>query len=201
MSTQTVASVATNDIRDIHPPVPLPDLWSWLGWVLAVLALAGAAGALWRLWRGRRARILAQPPEPPHVRARRRLGAALALLPDARAFCFAVSDALRCYLEERFGLHAPERTTEEFLSELQHSDRLTAAQKQTLGDFLQRCDLVKFARHRPAEPELRELYAVALQLIAETQPIEAPAPAGHEPGPVVAPPAGGSQTLAAAQPH
>ncbi len=61
------------------------------------------------------------------------------------------------YLEERFDFHAPERTTEEFLYELQGTNLLTAAQKQSLADFLASCDLIKFAKYEPTETELRAL--------------------------------------------
>lgn len=181
VATPHTAAIATNDIRDIRPPVPLPNPWVWLLWLLAAAVLAAAALVLWRRWRHRRAAELVVPPEPPHVRARRRLHDALALLHDPRAFCFAVSDALRWYLEERFAFHAPERTTEEFLVELQHTGLLAPDQKGTLADFLQRCDLVKFARYEPGEPELRELHAVALRLVEETEPVEPVAPLGAAP--------------------
>jgi len=55
-------------------------------------------------------------------------------------------------------MRATERTTEEFLDELQSSGSLSFSQKQSLGDFLMRCDLVKFARHEPPSEQLRELY-------------------------------------------
>ena len=81
-----------------------------------------------------------------------------------------VSDTIRWYLEERFSFRAPERTTEEFLYELQGTDLLTPDQKTSLGEFLQRCDLVKFARYEPGEPELRDLHDSALRLVEETEP-------------------------------
>jgi hypothetical protein len=80
-----------------------------------------------------------------------------------------VSDALRVYLEERFDFHAPDRTTEEFLTELQGTNRLIDLQKESLGGFLQSCDLVKFARFEPPEESLRELHQNALRLVDETQ--------------------------------
>lgn len=89
-------------------------------------------------------------------------------------FCVLISDALRLYLEERFEWHAPERTTEEFLDELRASPRLTVDQEISLSDFLTRCDLVKFARHQPAEPELRELFESALRLVDQTVPESEP---------------------------
>ena len=109
------------------------------------------------------------PPVPPHVRARQKLEAALLLISDPRAFCIAVSDALRVYLEERFQLRAPERTTEEFLRDLQKTPALNETQKQSLAAFLEQCDLVKFARFEPPESALRDLHESALRLVHETQ--------------------------------
>ena len=83
------------------------------------MVCAVVAARLYRLWRRwPKAVTPPPPPVPPHVRARRRLEQALGLLSDPRLFCIAVSDAIRLYLEDRFLLHAPERTTEEFLHEL-----------------------------------------------------------------------------------
>jgi hypothetical protein len=108
------------------------------------------------------------------VRARQALEAALALLSDPKAFSTAVSGAIRAYLEERFNFHAPERTTEEFLYELQGSNLLTLEQKVSLGEFLANCDLIKFARYEPTETELRAMHAGALRLVNETEPRWAP---------------------------
>jgi hypothetical protein len=158
------------DIREVKPPVAIPSIWSWLGPVLIGLAVALALWLLARAWRRWRGRAAAVPiiVIPPHVRARERLREALGLIGQPKPFCIAISHGLRVYLEERFQLRAPERTTEEFLDELQASPRLSRRQKESLGDFLERCDLVKFARHEPAEPALRELFEAALRLVDET---------------------------------
>ena len=105
------------------------------------------------------------------VRARQRLREALALIGQPREFCIAVSDTLRQYLEERFNFHAPERTTEEFLYELRETELLTRDQKASLEDFLTRCDLVKFARYEPFEPELHDLHDSAVRMVDETEPM------------------------------
>jgi len=47
---------------------------------------------------------------------------------------------------------------------------LTGEQKESLGGFLESCDLVKFAKYEPREPELRELHGSALRLVEETEP-------------------------------
>ena len=96
-------------------------------------------------------------------------------------------------------MRAPERTTEEFLDELQSSALLSYSQKQLLGDFLMRCDLVKFAKHEPALEQLRELYQSALKLVDETQSLslrnQVPPGAPTAPG-VTEPPAKGPPRLA-----
>ena len=164
---QTVAT--TNDIRPIKPPVAVPNPWAplfWAGGVVVVLGLVATGVILWAVTRKRRAIV---PPLPPHVRARQKLEAALLFISDPRAFAIAVSDAVRVYLEERFQLRAPERTTEEFLRDLQKTSALSAMQKQSLGLFLEQCDLVKFARFEPPETMLRELQESALRLVHETQ--------------------------------
>jgi hypothetical protein len=167
-------SAATDSLRDIKPPVEIPAQWLWILWVLGALALAALLYAAWHYWLKHHARISQLPIIPPHVRAKQKLRDALALLGQPREFCILVSDTVRFYLEERFDFHAPERTTEEFLYELQGTDLLTGEQKGSLGEFLRRCDLVKFARYEPREPELRDLRESALRLVEETEPVAVP---------------------------
>src|SRR5882724_3581855 len=163
-------SVATNALRDIKPPVEIPSGWAWAWWTLAALALAALAFWAWRVWQKKRLEVPPIPVIPPHVRAKQKLEEALALLGQPREFCILVSDTIRWYLEERFDFHAPERTTEEFLYELQSTELLTRDQKESLAEFLKRCDLVKFAKYEPREPELRDLHSSALRLVEETEP-------------------------------
>jgi hypothetical protein len=180
---QTSPLAAANDIHDIRPPVVIASGWEWLWWTLAVLALVAIACAVWRYWRKRQAEIPVVPPVPAHIRAKQKLHEALALIAQPKPFVIAVSEAARNYLEERFQFHAPERTTEEFLYELQDTDRLTRNQKEGLSDFLQRCDLVKFAKYEPREPELHDLHDSALRLVDETAPqLEAETPGGNQIG-------------------
>ena len=167
---QTASLPAVNDIRDIKPPVDIPNGWEWLWWTLGVLAIAAILFALWKWWQKRRLQIPMEPPVPAHVRAKQMLEKALELIAQPKPFCILVSDTIRGYLEERFDFHAPERTTEEFLHELRGTDLLSAEQKEKLGEFLGCCDLVKFAKYEPVENELRGLHGSALRLVEETEP-------------------------------
>jgi len=168
-----MTNAIANDIRDIKPPIEIVSGWDravLIGGILVLLALL--ALLLWWLL-GRKAKPPVLPSVPVHVRARQKLDEALALIAQPKPFCVAVSDAVRWYLEERFRFRAPERTTEEFLRELKATDRLTKEQKESLGRFLEGCDLVKFARYEPGETELRDLHAAAVRLVLETEPNDA----------------------------
>ncbi len=157
-------------LRDLKPPVEIPNPWLWLWWALGILFVAAVAFLLWRYWKKQKNQASVPRVIPAHERARKKLEEALQIISEPEPFTVLVSNTLRVYLEERFNFRAPERTTEEFLYELQNTEHLTPDQKQSLGEFLSRCDLVKFARYEPTETELRELHAAANRLIDETEP-------------------------------
>lgn len=187
MNTNAIIS-ATNtlgtELLDIAGPVAIP--WDWRAWL--VLGLVTLALAVLAWWAGRRFHrpptpVPAAPPLPAHVRALNELEAALQDLPEPERFCTRVSAVLRRYIEERFGVNAPDRTTEEFLAELRAGDGpLSAEQQELLADFLTRCDLVKFAPGYPAtEEELRALHQTAWRLVRETEPVAPPPATAAEP--------------------
>lgn len=169
-STPATNTNAAATLRDIKPPVHIPDYWLYLWIALGLIAFAIVGYLIWRYWLKKALQPNPIPALPPHVRARRRLKEAMAHIADPKLFVSAVSDAVRVYLEESFDLRAPERTTEEFLHELQRSNRLGENVKTSLGDFLSRCDLVKFAKYEPTQAELEELHNAAMRIVEETEP-------------------------------
>ncbi len=162
------------ELRPAKPLEQIPSDWPWIAIGLLVILIVVAMAWWWS--KKRKTLVKAVIVIPPHRKAKDRLHQALALISDPYAFCSLLSEVLRVYLEERFSLHAPDRTTEEFLYELRATELLNHHQKGFLEDFLQRCDLVKFAKHEPTEPELRKLLDSALRLIDETQMLELVAP-------------------------
>jgi hypothetical protein len=168
----------------LKPLISIPNAWLWFFGILGVVVLAVGGWLLWRYWKKKAATIQMAPLVPPHVHARRMLDHALSLIGEPKPFSIAVSGAIRIYLEQRFEFHAPDRTTEEFLYELQASKLLTGEQKQSLAEFLASCDLIKFAKYEPTETELRGLHASAVRLVNETEPrAVAPQPAVAPMGP------------------
>jgi hypothetical protein len=159
------------DIRPLKGPVEIPGTYEWLWWLVAGIAIAALAWFLWRKFRFRKP-APAKPAVviPPHQKAKARLRSASELMSDPYRFCSLVSDVLRTYVEDRFEIRAPERTTEEFMAELRTTTKLHLHHKSLLEDFLSRCDLVKFARFEPSLPELEALLDSAIRFIDETAP-------------------------------
>ena len=111
--------------------------------------------------------------EPADQQALEALGRLRQALPrrsdDVPGFVVAVSDVLRRYIEGRFDVHAPSRTTEEFLMEAVGAEGQLAERTATLEQFLTLCDLVKYARHRPAASEAEPLLDTAETFVEETR--------------------------------
>jgi len=159
------ASSAGEDIRDIRQPrhVPAPLLW-----ILIAAGVATSLGA-WVLWR-----LLRQAPIlelSPRERALESLEEArLFMNPEhAREYCFAVSQIIRGYLEEQLHLRAPRLTTEEFLRELvEGQGKIEGAQRALLGDFLEHCDLAKFAGWRYSLEALADMHDTAVEFVQQS---------------------------------
>ena len=86
-----------------------------------------------------------------------------------KEYYFEISKIARIYIENRFSLKAPEMTTEEFLYSLKDSDILTSTQKSIVKEFLNQCDLVKFAKYGPTSKEIEASFNTAKKLVDETK--------------------------------
>lgn len=168
------------EIKEIAPPIELPGPSRW-PYMVAGAALAGLSYAAYQL--RKRSRIRKARGAAPHERALRELRNLMAedLIGQGqpKLFYLRVSAILRRYIEERFGLRAPERTTEEFLADLEASEELVTRQKELLKRVLEHCDMVKFAAHQPSRDEIEETLNSCAQFIAETRLVEASQRAGQ----------------------
>ena len=98
--------------------------------------------------------------------------------PDAEAmdaFFVELSDLVRRYLEDRFALHAPELTTEEFLDVAAGSPDLTRNHRSFLRTFLERADQVKFARFVPNAADVDTALTAVRGFLLQTSDDEAQA--------------------------
>lgn len=144
-----IAAPVGSDEQDIrgdvdieHPPRP-PESSSALFWVIAIVTCLVAGFLGWQLLvRGRR-RVLALRPEEWALRELEKL----AQLPTDAIFSEGsarLSGVIREYIERRFALPAPQRTTEEFLRDMAISSDFPVTEREHLQDFLRRCDVAKF---------------------------------------------------------
>lgn len=138
--------------------------------LFAAIVMIAAVGVLFfKILKRRKA----QPPKTPYETAREALGnlkmRSLASKNDVKAFYEELSHIVRRYLEERFGLRAPEMTTEEFLIKAKETDKLSREDKLLLKEFLVHCDLVKFAKYGPSRKEIDSSLDSAEKLVESTK--------------------------------
>ena len=94
-----------------------------------------------------------------------------------------VSETIRSYLGQRFQAPSTRRTTEEFLRQME-ADQATplAGHRDLLRDFLQSCDMVKFARYQPTLTELEQVQQRAITFVTATKPLPSADNAGRQNG-------------------
>ena len=76
---------------------------------------------------------------------------------------------MRFYIERRFGVRAPEQTTEEFLEAVSRDGVFDSPTRSTLKQFLYHCDMVKFAKFRPEMEQIQKTIDVTLNFIEQTK--------------------------------
>ncbi|MFQ6042303.1 MAG: hypothetical protein ACE5PV_15715 [Candidatus Poribacteria bacterium] len=163
------------DIRDIAEPVKLPVSYTrFILWIVVALVLIAGGVTTLLLLKRRKKAAEEVPKKPAHVIAYEQLEELISsgLIEQRRIeeYYVLLSDTIRAYLENRFGLRAPEMTTEEFLDAVANDSNLKYEHKTLLSDFLTHCDLVKFARYGPDEGEMKSAYESAKRFVDETVP-------------------------------
>jgi hypothetical protein len=161
-----IPASSTEDIRDIRQPRHLPTPLTWVAVAAGVMLFLGVAFAVWR-WLRHSNRL----PLTPCEAALRQLEEARRLMdPEhAREYSFAASQIIRSYIEAQFHVHAHRLTTEEFLRDLvEVRETMLAFHRVLLGDFLQHCDLAKFAGWRYSQPALDEMQATAITFVRQS---------------------------------
>ena len=79
-------------------------------------------------------------------------------------FYVRLTNIIRAYIERRFTIHAPNRTTREFLEEAHAHPRLEEYRGE-LRENLQSADMVKFAKFRPAQNECQDTMETAKNFV------------------------------------
>ncbi|MCZ6836464.1 MAG: hypothetical protein O7G85_11875, partial [Planctomycetota bacterium] len=172
--TQSADQTSMRDIKDL---VDIPVDRGLPGWVVAVVAVFALAVILIfsMVFFKRRQQIAREEAYVPlHIWAMLQLEKLeqdrLIESHEIHTFYIRLSDIVRRYIERRYGLRAPERTTEEFLREMQRSRFLSVGHKELLSGFLRSADMVKFALHEPIPEDCQEAFVAASRFVGETRP-------------------------------
>lgn len=164
---------AAEDIRDIRQPRHLPTPWLWTKIAAGIGILIVVAYAAWQwLQHGKYFKMT-----PAEIALQRLTEARRIMNPvQTREYCFAVSKIIRSYLEEQLQLHAPRLTTEEFLRQLvEGGESMATPHRELLGDFLQHCDLAKFAGWRYSLEALTDMHNTGIAFVRQFSAAPAPA--------------------------
>ena len=172
----TVLDADASDVRGIKPPVSLDKRYFKLYTIIAIAfgVLLLVAIVLHYVYH-RKQKETESIPEPlaAHQIAYNDLESLRAMdlisKGQIKEYYYRLSNIVRHYIENRFKLMAPERTTEEFLIEMTVTGKLSGAHKELVGDFLEHCDMVKFAAYGPDSREIESSFSSAKKLVDETK--------------------------------
>jgi hypothetical protein len=164
------------DIRDIKDPVDYRTLFSFKNLFIFLAVTAGLTGLYilikkhFRKEKALKEQIIIRAAHEIAYQALKEL--ALKNLPQMgkiKEYYIELSNIVRFYLERRFSIKVPEMTTEEFIEFMHTSDCLNGDQKKLLKNFLNSCDLVKFARNIPETKEIEMSFNSATRIVDETK--------------------------------
>ncbi len=169
MHLSLISILLTEELHDIAPPVDYSLIPTWVVFVTTFIGLSLLGGIIW-WWLARKGKR-SVPPQLPRNRALAALQAAGAEM-DAVApyqFSIRVSDILRSYVTDQYGLPVTRQTSFEFLDQLKRGPQFSEDEKHLLEDFLSRCDLIKFARYDATPADSRLLLEEAQRFVEGSQ--------------------------------
>ena len=174
----TVLDADASDVRGIKPPVSLDKRYFKLYIIIAIVfgVLLLVAIVLHYVYHRKQIETESIPePLSAHQIAYNDLESLRAMdlvsKGQIKEYYYRLSNIVRHYIENRFKLMAPERTTEEFLIEMTVTGKLTGVHKELVGNFLEHCDMVKFAAYGPDSREIESSFNSAKKLVDETREV------------------------------
>jgi hypothetical protein len=162
--TPALLVLAAEEFHDIAPPVDYSLIPPWLVFVIAFVALSLLGLVGWLFARRRK------PPVPPKLPREIALEELERISPQIEKispyqFSIRVSDILRKYVTQQYGLPATRQTSIEFLTALAKASPFSTDDKSLLEDFLNRCDLIKFARYEATISDSELLLQEAIRFV------------------------------------
>lgn len=166
---------ATFDIHDIKGqieyPVTFREVLPWALGGLALIAIILLAAKLIDNAAKRKAEA-GKPRDPAYIVALRELDKYRSdkyWAPEKqKAFYSGITDALKFYMDDRFGVDAPEMTTAELFDALKGDKDITPEMYNDLKELFERADFVKFAKHVASDEENAGALPLAVRFVTTT---------------------------------
>jgi len=163
------SSIIVNDIRPLKGPVDIKEGIAF--WPLIALFLLLVLGILIFLYFKRRkdtSQINTTPSKSPYEIAIEELNVLLDMKLIEKGlvkeYYIRLSDIMRKFVEARFKIFALDRTTWELYREMRLK-KIERKRVDRIRDFLEDCDLVKFAKYIPSRKEIETSHSKAKDII------------------------------------
>ena len=152
------------EFHEISPPVDYSLIPPWMIFVGTLVAASIVAATLWFVIRSRRKQTPIQSPRARTLEMLDRMQNEIEELSPYQ-FSIRVSDILRQYATEQYNLPVTRRTSIEFLNLIKTAAAFSEDERMLLEDFLNRCDLIKFARYEATTADSRLLLEEATRFV------------------------------------
>ena len=169
------ATFQPHDIKaQIRYPVTVDEVLPWLGlfWVVSIIVILIVCLIMMRKRKNDPEYVRK---DPAHIVALRELdkyrGSQMWAPEKQKDFYSGVTDALREYMSERYGIGAMEMTTAEIFDQMKGTDVPEKLQKDT-KELFDRADFVKFAKYVASEDENAATLPLAVRFVTETYQAE-----------------------------
>ena len=165
------------DIKDVKAPQKIPLDWKIIIlWILIALIVLGVSYYLYKRYKQKKSNqpvIKKEIKLPPHVIALNSLNTLdekkLWQNGKIKEYHSEITEIIRRYFSERFGLHALELTTSETM-ELLRTTKDTEIIRDITESFLNNADMVKFAKFSPLGSVNEEMMKQAVEIVEKTIP-------------------------------
>ena len=157
-------SLPAEEFHDIAPPVDYSLIPPWLVFVIAFVVLSLLGLIVWWFVQRRKPEL---PPKAPREIALEELEHVRNEIERINPYQFSirVSDILRRYVSQQYGVPATRQTSIEFLTAAAKAPSFSGEDKSLLEDFLNRCDLIKFAKYEATTSDSELLLEEAIRFV------------------------------------
>src|SRR3984893_13819050 len=152
------------DFHDIAPPIDYSLIPPWLIFLGAFVALTIIGLIAWLIFKSFRRPAPIQLPRGRALELLERMQSDVEKMPPYQ-FSIRVSDILRSYVTEQYNLPVTRQTSVEFLEAVRKASPFSEDERSLLEDFLNRCDLIKFARYEATAADSRQLLDEAMRFV------------------------------------